>query len=291
MNILHWRIPPLPQLVTAGHSIWQPGMQHFRRSFNIHDLVFVRSGCIYLAENEQHYEIGAGQMLMLEAGKTHEGYRPCDTDTELFWIHIKHDFVHTPITADHISWSLAPRIGTDSDLHPVNQSIYLPKYGSYPLEEIWRLLDNIVKLHNTMTTGMVWRLQLSFIELLMHLQQFVQAAGPSTSSGRLASAVAAFIRNHAGEGFHVGMLEREFHFHTDYLSRCLKRHTGMSTLEYVRQVRIEQACRLLTSEPECSIRQIAERVGIPDVNYFCRLFRKVIGVSPTAYRQTRFGYI
>ncbi|MDG0809946.1 helix-turn-helix transcriptional regulator [Cohnella rhizosphaerae] len=98
------------------------------------------------------------------------------------------------------------------------------------------------------------------------------------------------MRRVAFEPFEMASLEREFHFHPDYIARCMKRHAGMSPVEYVRHVRVEKARRLLEHSPELSVKQIAEAVGIADPNYFGRLFRKEAGMSPAAYRRLHAGY-
>jgi len=53
----------------------------------------------------------------------------------------------------------------------------------------------------------------------------------------------------------------------------------------IRNIKIEQAKILLNKSDE-SITSIAERIGIPDVNYFIRVFRNETGTSPLKYRKT-----
>lgn len=73
-----------------------------------------------------------------------------------------------------------------------------------------------------------------------------------------------------------------------YISRT-KLHTvsshafGMSIARYVAHKRIEKACKLLR-ESASTVTDIATSVGIPDYNYFCKFFRRYVGVSPGAYR-------
>ena len=58
----------------------------------------------------------------------------------------------------------------------------------------------------------------------------------------------------------------------------------MSIIAYVKRMRIQMAARLLADSSE-SVSVIAARVGIGDANYFCRMFKSVMGVSPSEYRQ------
>jgi transcriptional regulator GlxA family with amidase domain len=60
--------------------------------------------------------------------------------------------------------------------------------------------------------------------------------------------------------------------------------TGHAPLEYVQRVRIEEAKQLL--ETEChSVEQIAAEVGYSDAVSFRRLFKRMVGETPTAYRR------
>lgn len=63
--------------------------------------------------------------------------------------------------------------------------------------------------------------------------------------------------------------------------------TGMSPLEYVHHVRLEEAKQLLESGAT-PVEAIALDVGYSDSSFFSRLFRRKVGMSPLQYRQ-RFG--
>ena len=56
----------------------------------------------------------------------------------------------------------------------------------------------------------------------------------------------------------------------------------MSVNEYINQVRIQKAKRMLL-EGGYRIGQIAERVGFGDQQYFARVFKKVVGCMPSEY--------
>ncbi|WP_321367858.1 helix-turn-helix domain-containing protein [uncultured Desulfuromusa sp.] len=66
--------------------------------------------------------------------------------------------------------------------------------------------------------------------------------------------------------------------------RRFKNATGEAPLEYLQKMRIEKAKQLLT-ETGKSLTEITQAVGYVDLSSFRRLFRQVVGISPTAYRQ------
>jgi len=71
----------------------------------------------------------------------------------------------------------------------------------------------------------------------------------------------------------------------DYLSRIFTRELNISPWEYLNRYRVLQSKQLLlnTSEP---VGAIARQVGFKDQAYFSRVFHKVTGTSPQAFRET-----
>ncbi len=71
------------------------------------------------------------------------------------------------------------------------------------------------------------------------------------------------------------------------ISHRLKRKFGMSFSDYVGRIRVDRAKRLFR-ETGLSVAAVGQRVGISDQSNFARLFKKVEGMSPPAYRK-QFG--
>jgi len=69
--------------------------------------------------------------------------------------------------------------------------------------------------------------------------------------------------------------------------RRFKRATGEAPLEYLQRLRVEKAKQMLLKTDE-SLEEITNAVGYVDLSSFRRLFRQIVGMSPTVYRQ-RFG--
>ncbi|WP_426349747.1 helix-turn-helix domain-containing protein [Alloiococcus sp. CFN-8] len=72
---------------------------------------------------------------------------------------------------------------------------------------------------------------------------------------------------------------------SSYLSTLFKKETGITLTEYVIRKRIDHALLLLSSS-DMQIQLIAQHCGIPDVNYFTKTFKKVIGKTPKEYRES-----
>lgn len=68
-----------------------------------------------------------------------------------------------------------------------------------------------------------------------------------------------------------------------YLSALFKKEAGKTLTEYVSQKRIEHAAYLLRTT-NLQIQTVAQHCGIYDVNYFAKMFKKIINKTPKEYR-------
>lgn len=75
----------------------------------------------------------------------------------------------------------------------------------------------------------------------------------------------------------------ELGYNSSYLGKLFKSKTGKSFNSYLDDIRIEHAKELLMKG--VSVTQTAENVGIGDINYFTKKFKKIVGFSPSEYRK------
>lgn len=68
-----------------------------------------------------------------------------------------------------------------------------------------------------------------------------------------------------------------------YLSSLFKKETGKTYTQFVNERRIGYAKHLLKTT-NLQIQTIAQHCGIPELNYFCRVFKSITGRTPTQYR-------
>ncbi len=89
-------------------------------------------------------------------------------------------------------------------------------------------------------------------------------------------------KNIGDSDFNVEVLCHEVGISRTQLHRKMREMTGLSTSEFIRNIRLEQAARLL-KEQKVNVTQVAYIVGFSNLAHFSTVFRKHFGVSPSEY--------
>lgn len=74
-----------------------------------------------------------------------------------------------------------------------------------------------------------------------------------------------------------------FGYNEKYLSTLFKAEFGISPSKYIGELRLNMAKKLMQSNPDIQLKDVAEMVGFTDAFYFSRVFKSHEGVSPSAY--------
>ncbi len=93
-----------------------------------------------------------------------------------------------------------------------------------------------------------------------------------------------YIDHHYAAPLTIRQISREVALSPFYFIRLFRRVCGQTPHQYLTQRRIEKAKELLCTSDLC-ITEICMAVGFESVGSFSALFRKLAGISPTAYRE------
>lgn len=93
----------------------------------------------------------------------------------------------------------------------------------------------------------------------------------------------AYVHEHQADDLSLSEVARAVNTSTFYFCKIFKRSTGLNFTDYVSRVRIEKAKNLLLN-PNLRISEIAFEVGFQSLTHFNRVFKKIVGRSPTRYR-------
>lgn len=92
-----------------------------------------------------------------------------------------------------------------------------------------------------------------------------------------------YINLNLGEPLSLKYIAEELSVNPSYLSNLFKKEVETTITEYINKSRVKMALKLLNSS-DMQVQNISWYVGINDVNYFTKVFKKVIGMTPSEYR-------
>jgi two-component system response regulator YesN len=97
-----------------------------------------------------------------------------------------------------------------------------------------------------------------------------------------------YIMKHSHEDISLEALGRKVGLSPIYISKMFKEKLGVNYIDFLTECRIEKAKKLM-ADPEKSLKEITFEVGYHEPNYFSKVFKKMVALSPTEYRKAVLG--
>lgn len=120
------------------------------------------------------------------------------------------------------------------------------------------------------------------IECLTYLEQLNTAMPPYSITKKYADTAIAYIEQYYSQGIGVEDIANQLGLERTYFYRIFIKETGVSPSRYLINFRIKKAKKLILNG--MGFKAVANAVGIKDVYYFSKLFKKSEGITPTEYK-------
>lgn len=96
-----------------------------------------------------------------------------------------------------------------------------------------------------------------------------------------------YINEHLEKPLSLQLIAMEVYLHPTYLSNIFKKQTGYTVVNYINRCRIRKAKKLLC-DPQNKICWVMEQVGFVNQRYFGKVFKEMVGMTPTQYKYEMF---
>lgn len=250
------------RLHMCGQFLTYEPWSHSSRVIADYEILIGVSKTCYLEVDGQSYELSPGKMLMIQPGQRHRGYKESEPGTSFYWFH----------------FMLPSAISAEPDAH-------LPPFADIPNPNrvlvLARQLLHVANGEYSLPHAADAFLAVLFVELAEQLRNVLH---PSTKDAKLTELM-EWIKIHATEkNISVERIAAYSGYNKHYLTRLFKRQTGLGVLEYVHSLKLEAAKQLLAGT-KLYVKEVAAQVGIPDEKQFAKWFKRLCGVTPTAYRE------
>lgn len=241
-------------------------MQRSRHDDNL--LIYCVDGAGHANTPDWSGEISAGQVLLLPQGMAHRYEAHHANPWTIYWVHFQGS--STAVFNQYLGY----------------------REGASPVSDIGispQLIAHFRGLMEVHRTGYSTRAFINAANQLRHLLTQIalemrRAQASSQHSFNL-DAVQSFMLDNISRQLDLTTLAgsaklSKFHFASKYKSL-----TGYSPIKHFLNMKMEHACYLLDSSA-LSVKEVATALGYDDPLYFSRQFRKIIGLSPRAYRSS-----
>ncbi|MBE6728611.1 MAG: helix-turn-helix domain-containing protein [Ruminococcaceae bacterium] len=281
------------KVAVMGREHLIPPTLHCQRKIKCYVLYFVTQGKLTLMVNDEPVELLPGDIYIFNR---HDVQQPNETsDCEYFFVHFDGDKIEKH-QGDYIECVRR------KNLEFIKASPYsLERYDNFNISVRQHIqikdknnIDYLVEkfrgsalAKENSSIRRSFELCANFTAILIRLEKICERNVVSTKresqTYNTVRKIADYINKNYNEDINGEMVEKLFSINYDYANRIFKGYLDVSIIRYRNERRIDRA-KFLLSATEKSIEEISSEIGFEDKYYFSRLFTKLEGISPLAYR-------
>lgn len=243
---------------SCGIQSKSPGQTVIRTKGRLdYHMILIESGTLKVKYKEKFYRLSSGNLFIYEPGEPH--YYESLTDSTTLWMH----FAGRSLDEVFSSMNILP-------------GIYTKKLTPNAFEEYFKLIRCF---HQPKSQNFVPG---TFLNLLAVISDEL-TNNSMPEKYEIIWNILSYINMHPNEHFTLDFLANLAGYSKSRFSHLFSEVTGTTFIAYQRSIQMQNACELLTSS-SCNIKDIAQSCGFNDSLYFCKIFKKQYGISPSEYR-------
>lgn len=213
--------------------------------------------------------VGKDQLVLLPEGRPHAYGADESEPWSIYWLHLKGD--RLPAFIGDVSAARLLQLAAEQSARI--RSLFHECFG---ILEQGYFLTNLAHLS----------------QVLAHLLGtiFLYQSRPSRSKGNAFTVERAIqiMNDHMETTLTLEQLTKQLNMSKPHLLQQFRKYTGYSPIDYYLRLKIQRACQYLDLTDD-SVKLICGKLGFADPYYFSRVFRKVMGISPSRYRHMEKG--
>lgn len=289
----------VPIVRFIGEVSYKEPWMHFQRTADEFIIYIIKKGTLYIEEDNQRYVLNKNDFLVFQPGLKHQGYK--SSVCEYFYIHFSHEHMHiASFDNDQDFYNelqmrryLASTSNCLLNSFANDSTCYLPKhYTLSNFNHYHMLLRESIDSYNIHQENYKELVSCELLSMLIGISREYASSKIQTSSHSnkplsTAQGILNFLNTEYSHKITSGEITEKFEGNFDYLNRCFKKMTGNTIFAYLNLIRINKAKELILTT-HLPFKEIAYLVGIENPYYFSRLFKKLVGKTPTSYYNDHF---
>ena len=228
-------------------------------------LIYCVDGSGWYVLKGQRYEVKRNQYFILPAGTPHEYGATEGERWTIYWVHFRGE--HASVYAEGAQKPQEVKAAMNSNISNRNNIF----------EEILSTLHFGDGIEDLRYASSLLHYYLASLRYLRQYRNTVRYDG-------VVNAAIHYMKENVERHLTLQDVLDYVGYSSTRFSALFKKETGSSPLAYFNRLKIEYACQMLKTT-DMHINQICYKVGIEDSLYFSRMFSKVMGMSPSEYRE------
>ncbi len=242
-------------ITAADISYYKTPLLHPNRTISEHDFIYMLEGAWKIGQEDEEFDITAGDVLILEAGCPHYGIDPCSAGTVAMYFHVE-------------------GLASDKESENAIRLCSLVRVKSNPL--VKHCFEKIIfsKRHGEKLQASVY-----FNAILCELKSCIK------NDNNIADQIRQFITFADGIPSNEN-IAKEFNISLKTAEQTFKKAFGKTIHQYILETKMETAKQYLTDFPNMRLYEIATALGFYDEFHFSKQFKRITGTSPKEFKKT-----
>lgn len=252
-------------------------------SFDFWSFIFIESGTAVIATLGNKYILNKGEIVFIEPN---QAYSICAFESE------KASFISASFSTKSTALNFFKnKIMSINNFE--HENLYYALKCSHRLYEGYRVKNGVFYMQEKgqQTFGSQQMLKLHIELILLSLRQRgigeskeyrINSFAKQTRQKLITQRIQQYLNEHITENISLEQVAKENGFSISQLQKSFKAEIGESIIDYFIDLKIERA-KLMISEGKLTFTEIASNLGYDNPNYFSRLFKKRVGITPTEY--------
>lgn len=124
------------------------------------------------------------------------------------------------------------------------------------------------------------------IDSNLFIEMMGRVMGYKYTNSEIFNDILEYVNNNFDKSITLIECAKQFYISPNYITRLFNKYTSLSYIAYINELRIKKAIELL-NETELSIKEIAQRVGYNNINYFYKNFKLITGTTPKMFNNNK----
>lgn len=261
--------PQVRRMLVTDIGFFPKAEHHYReRKEGIEEYIFLYctagSGTVNIEGKE--YAVGANEALCIPRYKRHYYYASQSDPWSILWMHFK---------------------GGDTAFFPLEECRVIrfeTENASERMQSMFKLLFRAMEAHYTLGNF----IYIAYVVGLILAETYFREKRNATQiQNRHVSNIIRYMYRNIAKNLTLNQLSKEFGLSKSYLNSIFQEYTNHAPLDFFIELKMKEACKMLRLS-DVHIYEVAQKLGYKDQYYFSRIFKKVVGISPSGYKQSDY---